>query len=49
VVKKANMPYTEVFSLPVMDFLVITNFVVDERKEQEKEFKRQQNLFKARR
>ena len=49
VIKKSRLNYNEVFELPVMDFLVIANFVADEHKEQEKEFKRQQNLFKTRR
>ena len=49
VISKAQLSYTQVFDLPVLDFLVITNYVVDENKEREKEFKRQQNLFKSRR
>ena len=49
VIQKSRLTYTEVFSLPVLDFLVITNFVVDENKEREKEFKKQQIQFKNRR
>jgi len=42
------LTYNEVFDLPVLDFLVITNYVADENNEAKKEFKRQQNLFKNR-
>lgn len=48
VIQKSRLTYTEVFELPMMDFLVITNYVVDESNERAKEFKRQQIQFKNR-
>lgn len=48
VIQKSGLNYTQVFELPVTDFLVIANYVADESDESKKEFKRQQQQFKNR-